>query len=166
MLLIRSLYLFGLFLIISLLFLFNISSGNLDGVALLSAIPAVVKGGTKLHNEYVVGFSDLLRKEASFTLSITKDNRIRKSSRRTSDTNRVIYSVHPSFAISLNIKDFKLVNSLQSFFGVGNIKQDLSNNAITYYVNSIEDLMLLFLSLKVILSQKGADFILFEKAVN
>ena len=77
MMLMRSLYLFGLFLIISLLFLFNIISDNLDGVVLLSAIPAVVKDGTKLHNEYVVGFSDV---EATFTLSITKDNRIRKSS--------------------------------------------------------------------------------------
>jgi hypothetical protein len=36
----------------------------------------------------------------------------------------------------LNIKDWHLIYSLQSFFGVGKIKKDLSNNAITFYVNS------------------------------
>jgi len=81
----------------------------------------------------VVGFCDA---EATFSISVTKDNRIRKSSRRSSDDSRIIYSVHPSFAISLNIKDWHLIYSLQSFFGVGKIKKDLSNNAITFYVNS------------------------------
>jgi hypothetical protein len=41
----------------------------------------------------------------------------------------------------LNIKDWHLICSLQSFFGVGNIKKDLKNNAITFYVNSVEDLL-------------------------
>ena len=97
---------------------------------LLSTMPVVVKpespnfffvhvnvqkkNKTKLHNEYVVGLSDA---EATFTISVTKDNRVRKTSRRSSDTPRTIYSVHPSFAISLNIKDLHLIQSLQSFFG-------------------------------------------------
>ena len=78
--------------------------------------------------------------EATFTISVTKDSRIRKTSRRSLDNSRTIYSVHPSFAISLNVKDWHLICSLQSFFGVGNIKKDLKNNAITFYVNSVEDL--------------------------
>jgi len=36
----------------------------------------------------------------------------------------------PCFAISLNIKDEALVNSLHSYFGVGRIKSDLSHNAV------------------------------------
>jgi hypothetical protein len=76
-------------------------------------MPVVVKEGSKLHNEYVVGLSDA---EATFTISVTKDNRVRKASRRSSDTSRTIYSVHPSFAIFLNIKDLHLIQSLQSFF--------------------------------------------------
>lgn len=68
----------------------------------LSGGPLYVTEGNKLHNEYVVGFCDA---EATFSISVTKDNRIRKSSRRSSDNSRIIYSVHPSFAISLHIKD-------------------------------------------------------------
>jgi group I intron endonuclease len=74
----------------------------------------------------ITGFSD---GEATFTISIYKDNRERKTARRL-DQHREIFSVHPSFAISLNIKDKSLVYSLQSYFGVGKIKQDLSHNAI------------------------------------
>jgi len=136
----------------------------------LSGGPLYVTGpklgeGNKLHNEYVVGFCDA---EATFSISVTKDNRIRKSSRRSSDNSRIIYSVHPSFAISLSIKDWHLIYSLQSFFGVGKIKQDLSNNAITFYVNSVEDLLnvvIPFFKAHSLLSQKWADFVLFEKAV-
>lgn len=120
---------------------------------------------SKLHNEYVVGFCDA---EATFTISVTKDNRVRKSSRGSSDNSRVIYSVHPSFAISLNIKDRHLIHSLQSFFRVGKIKKDLSNNAITFYVNSVEELLnrvIPFFKAHSLLSQKWADFVLFEKAV-
>ena len=109
----------------------------LDDIILLSTLPVVVKGGNTLHNEYVVGLCDA---EATFTISVTKDNRTRKTS-RSLDNSRTIYSVHPSFAISLNIKDWHLICSLQSFFGIGNIKKDLRNNAITFYVNSVEDLL-------------------------
>jgi hypothetical protein len=68
----------------------------------------------------------------------------------------------------LNIKDWHLICSLQSFFGVGNIKKDLKNNAITFYVNSVEDLLnvvIPFFKAHPLLSQKWADFVLFEKAV-
>jgi hypothetical protein len=80
-----------------LIFLF----GLLDDIVLLSTLSVVIKGGNALHNEYAVGLCD---GEATFTSSVTKDSRTRKSS-RTLDNSRTIYSVHPSFAISLNIKD-------------------------------------------------------------
>ena len=88
--------------------------GCLGDIHLLSTSPVEVKKGNKLHNEYVVGLCDT---EATSTISVTKDNKIRKSSRRSSDNFRIIYSVHPCFAISLN-KDWHLIYSLQSFFGV------------------------------------------------
>ena len=75
--------------------------GLSDDIVLLSTLPVVVKGGNELHNEYVVGLCDA---EATFTISVAKDNRTRKTS-RSLDSSRTIYSVHPSFAISLNIKD-------------------------------------------------------------
>ena len=137
--------------------------GQLDDIVLFSTLPVVVKGGNTLHNEYVVGLCDA---EATFTISVTKDNRKRKSS-RSLDNSRTVYSVHPSFAISLNSKDWHLIGSLQSFFEIGNIKKDLRNNAITLDVNSMEDLLnvvIPFFKAHSLLSQKWADFVLFEKA--
>jgi len=104
---------------------------------------AVGLDNVKLDPFYIAGLSD---GEATFTISITKDNRERVTDRRVKlkECVRVrrgdIYTVHPSFSISLSIKDIKLVYLLQSFFGIGKIKKDLSNNAITYYVNSVVDL--------------------------
>lgn len=59
-----------------------------------------------LDPHFVTGFCD---GEATFTVSISKDNRVRKTARRLpQDVGREIYTVHPSFAISLNIKDLSL----------------------------------------------------------
>ena len=46
-----------------------------DDIALVSTLPIVVKQDRKLHNEYVVGLCDA---EATFTISVTKDNRVRR----------------------------------------------------------------------------------------
>jgi hypothetical protein len=73
----------------------------------------------KLNPWFITGFSDA---ESTFTISITKDNRARKTTRRI-DSERKIYGVHPSFAISLNFKDNNLLYNLQSYFGVGKIKK-------------------------------------------
>jgi hypothetical protein len=89
----------------------------------------LVKDSKDFNPYYLVGLSD---GEATFTISIAKDNRERKTERRLNE--RENYSVHPSFAISLNIKDKDLILGLQSYFGVGRVKQDIRNNAITYYV--------------------------------
>ena len=94
------------------------------------------------------------------------DNRERKTERRLNK--RDIFSVHPSFAISLNIKDKDLILSLQSYFGVGRVKQDLGNNAITYYVNSVKDLtniIIPFFNKYPLVTQKRADYLLFKQAL-
>jgi len=115
---------------------------------------------------FITGFSD---GEATFTVSIAKDNRERKTARRLSiNAEREIFSVHPSFAISLNVKDKGIIYSLQSYFGVGKIKQDLSHNAIVLYVNSVEELtrvIIPFFDKYPLITQKRADFLLFKMAV-
>jgi hypothetical protein len=55
--------------------------------------PSLVLDKKDFHPYYLVGLTD---GEATFTISITKDNRERKTRR----SNREIFSVHPSFAIS------------------------------------------------------------------
>jgi hypothetical protein len=61
-------------------------------------------------------------KKSTFTISITKDSRERKTIRK-KDSDRIIFGVHPSFAIGLNIKDSDLLYRIQAFFGVGKIKK-------------------------------------------
>lgn len=46
--------------------------------------------------QYLAGLSDA---ESTFTVSVSKDNRARKTSRRSSSDRKHIYSIHPSFAI-------------------------------------------------------------------
>jgi hypothetical protein len=119
----------------------------------------------KLNPWFITGFTDA---ESTFTISITKDNRTRKTTRRI-DFERIIYVVHPSFAISLNFKDNNFLYNLQSYFGVGKIKNDLQHNAIVYYVNSIQDLTNVIIphfEKYPLLTQKHADFLLFKQVVN
>nr|YP_009574411.1 hypothetical protein [Arthrobotrys musiformis]QBM31529.1 hypothetical protein [Arthrobotrys musiformis]QBM31679.1 hypothetical protein [Arthrobotrys musiformis] len=115
---------------------------------------------------FITGFTD---GEGTFTISITKDNRERKTTRRLlNNIDREIFSVHPSFSISLNYKDHDLIKNIHSYFKVGKIKNDLSNNAITFYVNSIEDLsniIIPFFDNNSLITQKQADFLLFKSAV-
>lgn len=128
-------------------------------------------GGTEeqqkqLNPYFITGFTD---GEATFTITISKDNRERKTVRRLQQNiHRNIFSVHPSFAISVNIKDKNLVYSLQSYFGVGKIKQDLSHNAIVFYVNSVEELLnviIPFFDNYPLNTQKRADYLLFKDAL-
>lgn len=118
-----------------------------------------------LNPDFITGFCD---GESTFTISITKDNRERKTSRRL-EQNREIFSVHPSFAISLNKKDENLIYSLQSYFCVGKIKQDISHSAIVFYVNSVEELasvIIPFFDKYPLITQKRSDFLLFKMAIN
>ena len=75
--------------------------------------------------------------------------------------------MHPFLAISLNIKAKNILYSLKSYFCVRNIKQDLGNNAITYYVNTVKDLnnvIIPFFKNYPLITQKRSDFLLFKLA--
>jgi hypothetical protein len=105
-------------------------------VPIITSEHKTIQTKQQLNPYFLTGFSDA---ESTFTVSITKDNRSRKTTKRI-DPNRTIFGVHPSFAISLNKKDSDLLQKIHSYFKVGNIKNDTKNNAIVYYVNSFQDL--------------------------
>ena len=112
---------------------------------------------TKLNPWFVTGFCDA---EASFIISIYKDNRIKK---------RTHWIVKPSFQISLHSRDINLLLQLQTFFGSGIIVKKNNRNEISLRVNSVQDLTNLiiphFLNYPL-LSQKAADFYFFKQIVN
>nr|ATI20305.1 LAGLIDADG endonuclease [Juglanconis sp.] len=107
-----------------------------------------------LNPYYVPGFADA---EGSFILSIYKNNK----------KSELSWSVLPKFAINLHLKDKGLLENIQSFFGVGRLSVDYSNNKVQYSVNSAKDLV------NVIIPQferyplctvKHADYLLFKSA--
>ncbi len=64
--------------------------------------------------------------------------------------------------------DKNLKYNLQSYFGVGNIKEDNNKNAIIFYVNSIRDLFSVIIphfDRYPLITQKKADFQLFKLAL-
>lgn len=57
---------------------------------------------------------------------------------------------------------------MQSYFGVGKIKNDLQHNAVVWYVNSVKELtstIIPFFEKYPLITQKRADFLLFKSAV-
>jgi len=107
-----------------------------------------------LHPLYVTGFSD---GESTFAIKIIKRS-----------ANRTGFYLQPMFRIELHCRDAFILKKIQSFFGVGNIKQDLSHKAIVFYVNSIKDLTNVIIphfDKYPLLTQKRADFELFKQIV-
>jgi hypothetical protein len=68
----------------------------------------------------------------------------------------------------LHVKDIALLNSIQSFFGVGTVYKDKINKFAIYSVGSVKDLTNViiphFCKYKL-LTQKQADFELFKSVV-
>ena len=83
---------------------------------------------TKLDPWFVTGFCD---GEASFSVFIYKDKRIK---------GRVVWSVKPSFQISLHSRDMNLLLQLQEFFTCGSIVSKNNRSEKSFRVNSIHDL--------------------------
>uniref|UniRef100_UPI001BF142FC LAGLIDADG endonuclease n=1 Tax=Ganoderma subamboinense TaxID=34466 RepID=UPI001BF142FC len=83
---------------------------------------------TKLDPWFVTGFCD---GEACFSVSIYIDKRIK---------GRLGWAVKPSFQISLNSRDIKLLLQLQEFFACGNITSKNNRSEGSFRVNSLHDL--------------------------
>ena len=112
---------------------------------------------TKLDPWFVTGFCD---GEASFSVFIYKDKRIK---------GRVVWSVKPSFQISLHSRDMNLLLQLQEFFTCGSIVSKNNRSEKSFRVNSIHDLKIYiiphFLNFPL-LTQKSADFELFKQIID
>ena len=87
---------------------FKVLSKQLNNKFFHTSASAQVKS-TKLDPWFVTGFCDA---EASFSVSIYIDKRIKS---------KQAWVVKPSFQISLNSRDIKLLLQLQEFFGCGSI---------------------------------------------
>nr|ATI20217.1 LAGLIDADG endonuclease [Juglanconis oblonga] len=107
-----------------------------------------------LNPYYVPGFADA---EGSFILSIYKNNK----------KSELSWSVLPKFAINLHLKDKGLLENIQSFFGVGRLSVDYSNNKVQYSVNSAKDLVNVIIphfERYPLCTVKHADYLLFKSA--
>ena len=112
---------------------------------------------TKLDPWFVTGFTDA---EGCFSVSIYIDKRIK---------GRLGWPVKPSFQISLNSRDIKLLLQLQEFFACGNIVSKNNRSEGSFRVNSLHDLTHIIIPHFVkypLLSQKAADFYLFKQIVS
>lgn len=74
----------------------------------------------------------------------------------------------PSFIITIHSKDLYLLESIQSFFGVGKIKRNSNRDIVYYTVSAVKELMdviIPFFEKHPLLTQKRADFELFKMVV-
>jgi hypothetical protein len=109
----------------------------------------------KLQPYWVTGFSD---GEGSFSVRFTKNSQ-RKSGWR----------VSPVFAIELHVRDLKLLERIQAFFGVGIVTVRKTRNTAVYTVqsfNDLTDIIIPHFDKYPLISQKQADFLLFKSIVS
>jgi hypothetical protein len=108
-----------------------------------------------LNPYFVSGFAD---GESCFCTTISKNKKLKTG-----------YRVRSFFAIKLNQRDSFLLYQLQDFFGgIGTISTDKSSNAVKYSVDSLKDLTTIIVphfKKYPLLTQKAADFILFEQII-
>lgn len=103
---------------------------------------------------YVTGFADA---ESSFTVSIYKN-----------ETSKLGWRVKPYFSIELHKEDLIILNSIQSFFSVGTIRNRARGGENIYSVNDLKDLINIIIphfDKHPLLTNKRADFELFKEVV-
>ena len=103
---------------------------------------------------FVTGLTDA---EGCFTVSV----------RNTANSNRAL-AVQSRFQINLHIRDINLLVQLQHFFGgIGHINK--SGDMAMFAVSSLKELTTVIIphfEIYYLLTQKGADFLLFKQIVN
>jgi hypothetical protein len=109
----------------------------------------------ELNPYFVSGFADA---EASFGTTIYKNNKLKTG-----------YRVRSFFSINLNQQDSFILFQIQQFFGgIGSIRADKKANALIYSVEGLKDLTTIIIphfKKYPLISQKAADFFLFEQIV-
>lgn len=108
---------------------------------------------SSLHPQYITGFSDA---ESSFFITFIKSNK-----------SPVGYYIQLCFQIGVHKKDMFLLESIKSYFGVGNILIK-AKDQIIYQVTSIKDLAVIICHFNKypLNTKKRADFELFQMAFN
>lgn len=106
----------------------------------------------KLNPWFVTGLIDA---EGSFTVLIVKDSK-----------RKLGWRIECKFQLGLHERDFQLLQQVRNFFGgIGNIYE--SPNINNYIISSNKELLILVKHIEnyPLLTQKGADFLLFKKVV-
>lgn len=83
-------------------------------------------------------------------------------------TESLSWKVRVSFEINLHEKDTEILNTLQSFFGVGSVYTRLNRKISVYRVTNVKDIndkIIPHFSKYPLISQKRADFLLWSKVV-
>ena len=108
----------------------------------------------KLDPNWVTGYCDA---ESSFTLSMYKK-----------DKSKPKFNIIPVFKIGVHLKDLKLLNKIQSFFGAGSIYKhdDNSVQLQVYSIKELIDVIIPHFEKYSLLTQKKADFLLFKQIVH
>ena len=81
---------------------------------------------------------------------------------------RTGFAVEAYFSISLHKKDLIILQEIQSYFGVGNIRKDVKD-LVKFRVESVKDIVNVIIPHFVkypLVSQKLADYLLFKDVVN
>ena len=107
----------------------------------------------KLNPKFITGFADA---ESNFYIRISK-----KSNMKTG------WTVEPVFSIRLHNKDFKLLNLIQSYFGVGKVNL-LPDEEATFRISSLKELNVIISHFDKypLKTQKYYDFILFKQVID
>jgi len=104
---------------------------------------------------FVTGFTD---GEGCFTLFLTNNSNL-----------SIGWQVRVSFEISLHKKDLILLEEIQSYFGgAGVISSNTSRDSVIYKIQSLEQILNVILphfDKYRLITQKGADYLLFREVV-
>jgi len=103
---------------------------------------------------WLTGFTD---GEGSFILNIYQNKEI-----------KIGWHVRLEFLITLHEKDKALLEQIQNYWNLGNLRTQDSREKVYFYVRSIEDLAKIInhFNLYPLKTQKLADYLLFKEAYN
>jgi hypothetical protein len=116
--------------------------------------PVLEKSSCALEPWFITGFVD---GEGSFMIRVRKNPKY-----------RVGFSVEAYFSISLHKKDIRILQEIQSYFGVGKIRKDVKD-LVKFVVESLKEIVdsiIPHFEKYPLITQKLADYLLFRDAVN
>ena len=116
--------------------------------------PEVEVTSCALHPWFITGFVD---GEGSFMIRVRRKPKYRLG-----------FAVEAGFSITLHKKDLMILQEIQTYFGVGYIRNDL-NNKVKFKVESVKDIVnkvIPHFDKYPLITQKLADYLLFRDVVN